>query len=91
MILKDQAKQTTLRSGAPTEDGGRSLPTRMSILSIGKTKNASPSIAPRMKKDKESLSRQEAAVINKDGKFSILTKLRKSNPRDSAKNSDSTS
>jgi len=88
-IVQESLKDS--KSGALTETGGKSSLTRMSTSSIGKTRNALMLVETKMRKEHQSLYTRDTMVTTKDGQLSILMKPRRSQPRDSAKISDSTS
>jgi hypothetical protein len=78
------------KSGVLTLNGGKYSNSKMNTLSIGKMENALMFLVERILKDKKLLPGRDTMEPIKDGKLFMLILLRLK-PRDSMKNSDSTS
>jgi hypothetical protein len=82
----------TCKSGAPTLDGSRSLSIKENIsATFVRPTSVSMFLETKTKKVKLLKLTKDIMEPTKDGKYFILTKRQRLRPRDSMKNSDSTS
>jgi hypothetical protein len=89
--LRTQERLETCKSGAPTQDGGKSSST-LDITSLtSRTRRFSMSSKERMLKDKKLLSGRDTTDLTRDGRLFILTQERVDQPRDLTEALDGTS
>jgi len=79
---------TTCKSGALTQDGGKSSPIKMSTSSIGRIRNALMLLEAKMLKVELLLLGRDTMVLIRDGRSSILTRQKALKPRELMKTSD---
>jgi hypothetical protein len=88
---KTQVEPRTCKSGQPTQDGGRSLSTKVSTSATSSRPiSASMFTKVKMLKDKKLLHTTDIMVLIRDGRFFIPIRL-SLRPKDSMRNLDSTS
>jgi len=84
-------KPITCKSGAQTLDGSKYSNSEMDKLLIHTMTRSSQLMEPRMRKDKELSSMATKRELTKSGRLSMLIKPSQIEPRDSTRNSASTS